>query len=76
LLGALAAALGPPHDDIPESPALIAELRLALLAISDQIPDWSLQQWNDHPQRTQTGVAAMLAIAHDGCRAGTADHRS
>ena len=75
LLGALAAALGPPCNDTPESPALIAELRLALLAISEQIPDWSLQQWNDHPQRTQAGVAAMLTTAHEQWHAATADDR-
>jgi len=75
LLGALAAALGPPRDETPESPALVAELRLALVAISDQIPDWSLQRWNDHPERTQTGVAAMLTTALEDCRAAAADHR-
>jgi len=63
LLGALAAALGPPHAHTSESPALIAELRLALVAISDLIPDWSLQRWNDHSAQTQADVVATLASA-------------
>lgn len=75
LLGALAAALGPPQQDTPESPALITELRLALVAISDLIPDWSLQHWNDHPNRTQSGVLEMLAAAHEHCSAASAANR-
>ena len=75
LLGALTAALGSPGKDTPVSPELIAELRLALLAISDQIPDWSLRQWNDHPERTQSGVVATLMRAHEHCRAGSTDYR-
>jgi hypothetical protein len=63
LLGALVAALGPPNPHTPETPELIAQLRLALVAISDLIPDWSLQHWNDHPARTQAGVVATLASA-------------
>ena len=63
LLGALAAALGTPDPHTPETPELIAELRLALVAIGDQIPDWSLEHWNDHPARTQAGVVATLARA-------------
>jgi len=63
LLGALAAALGRPHPDTPESPACIAQLRFALVAISDLIPDGSLQHWNDHPARTQADVVATLASA-------------
>jgi hypothetical protein len=63
LLGALAAALGAPNLHTPETPARIAELRLALIAISDLIPDWSLEHWNDHPARTQAGVVATLASA-------------
>ena len=72
LLGALSAALGTPQQDMPESTARIAELRLALVAISDLVPDWSLQYWNDHPNRTQSGVVQMLAAAHEHCRATTA----
>ena|SRR6266700_2364390 len=75
LLGALAATLGAPQEDTPESPARIAELRRALIAISELIPDWSLQHWNDDPQRTLTDVAEMLAAAHEDCCAGTRDHR-
>jgi hypothetical protein len=63
LLGALAATLGPPDPHTPETPALIAELRLALVAISDVIPDWSLQHWNDHTARTQAGIVDTLASA-------------
>jgi hypothetical protein len=63
LLGALAAALGAPNPHIPETHARIAELRLALVAISDLIPDWSLQRWNDHPARAQSDVVATLASA-------------
>jgi hypothetical protein len=74
LLGALAAALGPPRqDNSPESPTVVAELRLALLAVSEVIPDWSLQQWNDDPRRTQAGVVEMLAAARERC-AAAADH--
>jgi hypothetical protein len=62
LPGALAAALGAP-EHTPETPELIAELRLALVAISDLIPDWSLQDWNDHPTRTQGIVIDRLARA-------------
>jgi hypothetical protein len=67
LLGALAAALDAPDPRTPETPALIAELRLALVAISDLIPDWSLQLWNDQPARTQSDVVMTLARAqrHD-----------
>ena len=75
LLGALAAALGTPPPNTPESRALIAELRLALVAISELIPDWSLQHWNDQPKRTQTGVVEMLAAAHEYCSATTAANR-
>jgi hypothetical protein len=64
LLGALVAALDTPERN-PESPELIAALRLALVAISDLIPDWSLQHWNDHPARTQAGVIDTLARAQD-----------
>jgi hypothetical protein len=60
LLGALAAALGPP-EHAPETAELIGEQRLALVAISDLIPDWSLQHWNDHPARTQASVIDTLA---------------
>lgn len=63
LLGAFAAALGTPDPHTPETPELIAELRLALVAISDLIPDWSLQHWNDHPARTQSTVVATLTSA-------------
>jgi hypothetical protein len=63
LLGALAATLGAPDPHTPETAAVIAELRLALVAISDLIHDWSLQHWNDHPARTQAVVVAMLASA-------------
>jgi hypothetical protein len=62
LLGALAAALGAP-EHTRETPGLIAELRLALVAISEVIPDWSLEQWNDHRARTQAGVIDTLARA-------------
>jgi hypothetical protein len=72
LLGALAAALGTP-EQTPETPELIAELRLALVAISDLIPDWSLQHWNDHPARTQASVTETLARAHD--RIAASAHR-
>jgi hypothetical protein len=75
LLGALAAALGAPQQDAPESPALITELRLALIAISELIPDWSLQRWNDDPSRTQAAVVEMLAAAHERCRTASADDR-
>jgi hypothetical protein len=71
LLGALSAALDTPQRGVPESPALIAELRLALVSISDLVPTWSLQRWNDHPSRTQSGVVQMLAAAHEHCRATT-----
>jgi hypothetical protein len=64
LLGALAAALDTP-EHTPETPELIAELRLALVAISDLIPDWSLEHWNDHPRRTQATVTETLARAQD-----------
>jgi len=75
LLGALAAALGPPQLGTSESPALVAELRLALVAISARIPDWSLQRWNDDPQRTQAGVVDMLSAAHELCSTATAADR-
>jgi len=75
LPGALAATLGTPRENTPESPAHVAELRLALTAISDLIPDWSLQHWNDHPQRTATSVVEMLTAAREHCRALTSDHR-
>ena len=64
LLGALAAALDAP-EHAPDTPELIAELRLALVAISDLIPDWSLRHWNDHPARTQASVIDTLARAQD-----------
>jgi hypothetical protein len=76
LLGALVAALGTPEDDSPESPALLSQLHLALLAISELIPDWSLQHWNDNPQRTQAGVVQMLAAAHDDRSIEAANHLS
>jgi hypothetical protein len=41
----------------------VAELPLALVAISDLIPDWSPQHWNDHPARTQAIVIDTLARA-------------
>jgi hypothetical protein len=47
----------------PRDPGLIAELRLALVAISEVIPDWSLEQWNDHCARTHAGVIDTLARA-------------
>src|SRR5439155_15183392 len=75
LLGALAAALGPVHEDTAESPALVAELRVALVAISNLIPDWSLKQWNDQPAQIQTGVVEMLAAAYRQCCATTAGNR-
>ena len=67
LLGALAAALDAPDPHAAETPTLIAELRLALVAISDLIPDSSLQLWNDHPARTQSAVVTTLTRAqrHD-----------
>jgi hypothetical protein len=71
LLGAFAAALGPPDPHTPEKPALIAELRLALIAVSDLIPDWSLQHWNDHPARTQADIVATLANAQRRCSIST-----
>jgi hypothetical protein len=55
--------------------ALLTELHLALVAISDVIPAWTLQHWNDHPKRTQTGVIEMLAAAHEHCRAATVANR-
>jgi hypothetical protein len=61
--------------DSPESPALLSHLRLALLAISEMIPDWSLQHWNDNPQRAQAGVVQMLAAAHDNCSTEAAHHQ-
>ena len=76
LLGALAAVLGPPQEDVAESPELIAELRVALVALSDSIPDSSLQRWNDDRERTQAGVVATLATAHQHCGSTTADKRA
>lgn len=73
LLGALAAALGAPSPHTPETPHLIAELRLALVAISDVIPDWSLEHWNDHPARAQRDVVATLASAQR--RIGISNHQ-
>ena len=67
LLGALAAALGPPREIMPESLALIAELRRALVAVSELITDSSLQHWNDQPRREQTHVVAVLAAARKQC---------
>jgi hypothetical protein len=71
LLGAFAAALGAPDAHTPDAPELIAELRLALVAISDLIPDWSLQHWNDDPARAQSDVLATLASAQRNERVST-----
>ena len=66
LLGALVAALDAPNKR-PETPELIAELRLALVALSETIGAWSLQDWNDATERTQTEVAETLAAARQRC---------
>jgi hypothetical protein len=67
LLGALAAGLGPVEKDTREDLPLMAELRLALVAIGTLIPDWSLQHWNDSRLRTRTDVLGMLAAARQHC---------
>jgi len=57
LLGALqAAAFGckEPHVD---------EIKLAVAAIAQLIPDPSLTHWNDRPKRTQAEVHALLTHA-------------
>lgn len=63
LLGALVAAIGIPKAGEAESDAVVAELRVALLAVGEIVSDPSLEQWNDHPTRTQADVLAMLAAA-------------
>jgi hypothetical protein len=69
LLGALAAAMDAPREGHADSPALVAELRLALVAVSETISAWSLQGWNDEPDRTQAEVVEMLTAAHKRCTA-------
>ena len=68
LLGALVAALDAP-EVTPESPQLIAELRLALVAVSETITASSLQDWNDDTERTHAEVMETLAAAHQRCAA-------
>ena len=67
LLGALVAALGAPGGTGAERPELIAQLRVALVALSQEISDWSLQAWNDDPQRTQAEVLEVLQASHRRC---------
>jgi len=69
LLGALVAALDAPGEAIPESPELIAELRLALVAVSETLTAWSLEDWNDATERTQAEVIDTLAAAQRRCAA-------
>jgi hypothetical protein len=69
LLGALVAALDAPPDAMPESPELIAELRLALVAVSETMTAWSLEDWNDDTERTQAEVIETLAAARRRCAA-------
>jgi hypothetical protein len=69
LLGALAAALDAPREGRADSPALVAELRLALVGVSETISDWSLETWNDEPNRTQSEVVEMLNAARLRCTA-------
>jgi hypothetical protein len=73
LLGALAAALDAPQEGNEDSPACIAELRLALVCVSETISAWSLEHWNDEPGRTQAEVVEMLTAAHLRCEARTPD---
>jgi hypothetical protein len=67
LLGALVAALDAPRDPGTDSPELIAELRIALVAISETITSWSLESWNDDAARTQQDVIGTLAAALSRC---------
>jgi hypothetical protein len=69
LLGALVAALHAPRDGPGENPAPIAELRLALIGVSETISAWSLRGWNDDPARSQAEVVEMLAAARHRCAA-------
>lgn len=71
LPGALVAALDAPEDRREGSPAMIAELRLALVGISETMSAWSLEEWNDEPDRTQAEVVEMLTAAHRWCAART-----
>ena len=67
LLGALVAALDAPRGARLESPQLIAELRLALEALSETMTAWSLKDWNDDGGRTQGEVLDTLTAAQRRC---------
>lgn len=69
LPGALVAALDAPEEGREDSAALITELRLALVGVSETISAWSLQEWNDDSGRTQAEVVEMLTAAHRWCAA-------
>ena len=56
LPGALAVVSERPDADL-------TALRDAMWAISGVIPDWSLQDWNDAPGRTQAETVQMLGRA-------------